>query len=189
MASWTTATIGDSRGGTELVKPSLKRRSDARVVLGLAIAGMVVVGTCAVIESTGFLRANDYSQTVNSNLNALNDGERFKLRAATPFAWDAAFVFPPYTDPNRVDKRVGFRVDVAHESLIPPRQSLLLRDDICLLVFELKGQPVATIEVPTSINFSGASEAMPSNGYAASATFVRRNGWIYPAAPAGGPSS
>jgi hypothetical protein len=108
-------------------------------------------------------------------------GSSFAMKDVTSFEWDRLFIYPPYSDPDRIDAEVGAWVDAGHGNLFDG--SMLTRSDICLLVFRDRGKVVATLEVNVhELDFQ--SSAGHAGGYPPQSRFVKRAGavpGVYPA--------
>jgi hypothetical protein len=68
-----------------------------------------------------------------------------KLSTLTPFAWDTAFVFHPYTAPEAIDRKLGFRWSASVKG------ELEYSDSFELLVFVKNGRVAQYARVPRSL--------------------------------------
>jgi hypothetical protein len=67
---------------------------------------------------------------------------QIELKALTPFSWDRAFVFGPYTTSDRIESTLGIRWPAAADF------DLARRDDICLIVFMSGSSVVSAVAFP-----------------------------------------
>jgi hypothetical protein len=102
-------------------------------------------------------------------------GSSFAMNDVTTFQWDRLFIYPPYSDPDRIDSEVGARVDAAHGNLFDG--SMLTRSDVCLLVFRYRGRVVAILKVDVhELDFQPSGGR--AGGYPSQSRFVKRAGAV-----------
>jgi len=119
---------------------------------------------------------------IKGRIEAKATGSSFAMKDVTTFAWDRLFIYPPYSDPDRIDAEVGARVDAGHGNLFGG--SMLTRSDVCLLVFRDRGKVVATLEVNVhELDFQ--SSGGRAGGYPPQSRFVKHGGAVPSVDPVG----
>lgn len=98
-----------------------------KALIGLIM--MLAVSGCARLSDRGFERAKLSSDAESSRVIRLAD--------YTPFAWDRAHIFAPYTPPEVIKTEIGKSVPFPHGS----------SESHCLLVFLYRGSVAAALEV------------------------------------------
>jgi hypothetical protein len=124
----------------------------------------------------------DNGGQLQARLASQATGSPFAMAQVTPFGWDRLFIYPPYTNPERIDSEVGIRVDAAHGTFLGDG-SMLTRSDVCMLVFRDGSRLAAVTEVNVhQLDFQPA--VSPRSGYGAEARFLIRAGTVRTVYPA-----
>ena len=116
-----------------------------RAATGLVlIAGLIAGAIIAVLASSGMIRAAEATDTIAEEIERLEEagGGRFRLGEVTLFDWDRVHIFAPYTPQDSIEQSLGFASPAIGRTAIEDR------DDITLLVFMNKDEPVRIVAFP-----------------------------------------